>query len=169
MDTLILSFFTGKVWCCSWKTHKLGRTNTNLSSVSFLLKIMVLHKLIFGKTTEIRQRVKLLLSSEQPSRDARFFCSHIGDLEGASGSQRLCGRRRKPRLEPDVRSSRFVIVREIPNATPFRVATFTRTIPSVPSNVKRDAYRTFSHRDACSEEVQLPSFCGVSVDTRLGM
>ena len=39
----------------------------------------------------------------------------------------MCGRRRRPRLEPDVRSSRYVIVREIPNATPFRVATFTRT------------------------------------------
>ena len=46
------------------------------------------------------------------------------------GSRRLCGRRRKPRLEPDVRSGRFVIVREIPNAAPFRVATFTRATPS---------------------------------------
>ena len=45
------------------------------------------------------------------------------------GSRRLCGRRRKPRLEPDVRSSRCVIIRQIPNATPFRVATFTRTTP----------------------------------------
>ena len=41
----------------------------------------------------------------------------------------MCGRRRKLRLEPDNRSSRFVIVREIPNATPFRVSTFTRTTP----------------------------------------
>ena len=32
-------------------------------------------------------------------------------------------------LEPDVRSSRFVVVRDILNATPLRAATFTRTTP----------------------------------------
>ena len=38
---------------------------------------------------------------------------------------------------------RCVIVREIPNATPFRVATFTRTTPPFQKNAKHDAYRTF--------------------------
>ena len=61
-------------------------------------------------------------SSEQSERRTDVFLCPVG-----KGSRRLCGRRRKPRLEPDVRSSRFVIVREIPDATPFRVATFTRT------------------------------------------
>ena len=56
-----------------------------------------------------------------------FFWCPVWRSQRSEGSRRLCGRRRKPRLEPNVRSSRFVIVREIPNATPFRVATYTPT------------------------------------------
>ena len=56
-----------------------------------------------------------------------FFWCPVWRSQRGEGSRRLCGRRRKPRLEPDIRSSRFVIVREIPNAPPLRVATFTRT------------------------------------------
>ena len=56
-----------------------------------------------------------------------FFWCPVWRSQRGQGSRRLCGRRRKPRLEPDIRSSRFVIVREIPNAPPLRVATFTRT------------------------------------------
>ena len=91
-------------------------------------------------------------SSEQASSDARFFWFPVWRSRRGSGSRRMSGRRRKARLEPDVRSSRFVIAREIPNATPFRVATFTRTTPPFHKIAKRDAFRTFSHRDACSEE-----------------
>ena len=65
----------------------------------------------------------VLPSSGKASRDARFWRSRR--VWGRDG---CAERRRKPRLEPDVRSSRIVIEHEIPNATPFRVATFTRTI-----------------------------------------
>ena len=43
------------------------------------------------------------------------------------------------------------MVREIPNATPFRVATFTRTIPPVPFYAIRDADRTFPHHAQLEE------------------
>ena len=82
-------------------------------------------------------------SSRQSRWHARFFSVPFWRSRRGLGSRRLCGRRRRHRLELEVRSSRFVIVREIPNATPFRVATFTRTTPPVPKNAKRDAYRTF--------------------------
>ena len=78
----------------------------------------------FTRTTVTRTRFFLLIA---PARTL-FFVSFWRSRRGL-GSRRLCGRRRKPRLEPDVRSSRFVIVREIPNATPFRVATFTGRRP----------------------------------------
>ena len=61
-------------------------------------------------------------------RHARFFRVPGLAIATGFGSRRLRGRRRKPSLEPAVRSSRFVIVREIQNATPFGVATSTRTI-----------------------------------------
>ena len=63
-----------------------------------------------------------LLPNKRSRERTFFFGARFGE-----GSRRLCGRRRRPRVEPDVRSSRFVIVRDIPNATPFRVATFTWT------------------------------------------
>ena len=64
----------GKYGAAVGKHTGLEEQNANLSSVSFLLKIMVLHKLIFGNTTESRQEVQLLPSSEHASHDARFFC-----------------------------------------------------------------------------------------------
>ena len=74
-------------------------------------------------------RVVLLHSSGQSRRHARFFFVPVWRSRRGLGSRRLCRRTRKPRLEPDVRPSRFVIVCEIPNATPLRVAAFTRTTP----------------------------------------
>ena len=78
-----------------------------------------------------------------------FFWFPVWRSRRDSGSRRLCGRRRKPKLEPDV--SRFVIVREIPNATLFRVSTFTRRTP--PFHKMPNATPVgLSHRHACSEE-----------------
>ena len=68
------------------------------------------------------------------------------------GSVLPVSRRGTPRLEPDVRSSRFVIVREIHDATPFRVATFTRTTPPFHEMPNTTPIGLFSHRDDSQEE-----------------
>ena len=91
----------------SWySTARLGRFEAHVIEVLFLLAQ-------FWTVTH-HPRITLFFRPMAPARTL-FWWSHFGDR----GSRRLCGRRRKPRLEPDVRSSRFVIVCEIPNATPF--------------------------------------------------
>ena len=82
--------------------------------------------MIWGLPAPVVPRSFTLRSSEQVAERTSFWFPVWRSRRGLS-SRRLCGRGRKPRLEPDVRSSRFVSVREIPNATPFRAATFTRT------------------------------------------
>ena len=129
-------YLVGEVWlltrgelCAPPRHHSLvEKAGESMSKATLLTELTSAYAFSTTVCTGLRNVLTPFFRLIVPGTHA-FFWSHFGDRDGVWGSRRLCGRRRKPRLEPDVRSNRFVIVREISNGTPFRVATFTRATP----------------------------------------